>query len=141
MKVVENALLELCRELGEDSRKLAILGEGNVSGTVSQTEFLVKASGACLGVMSASDLTLCNAEAILGLLDRKGISDGEIEATLLESRIRPGDRRPSVEAAFHAWLFTLANVTFVGHCHPTAVNQVLCSPRGARFCGAAVISG
>ena len=133
MKVVENALLELCLGLGEDSRKLAILGEGNVSGTVSQTEFLVKASGACLGAMSASDLTLCNAEAILGLLDRKGISDGEVEATLLESRVRPGDRRPSVEAAFHAWLRTLENVSYVGHCHPAAVNQVLCSPRARDF--------
>jgi rhamnose utilization protein RhaD (predicted bifunctional aldolase and dehydrogenase) len=133
MKVIANALLELCRALGDDSRKLAILGEGNVSGTVSETEFLVKASGARLGAMSAADLTLCRLEPIIGLLDRKGVSDGEIESTLLESRIRPGDRRPSVEAAFHAWLLSLENVAFVGHCHPTAVNQVLCSPRARDF--------
>ncbi len=133
MKVIANALLDLCRALGEDSRKLAILGEGNVSGAVSETEFLVKASGACLGAMTAADLTLCMVEPIIGLLDRKGVSDGEVESTLLESRVRPGDRRPSVETAFHAWLLSLENVAFVGHCHPTAVNQVLCSPRARDF--------
>jgi rhamnose utilization protein RhaD (predicted bifunctional aldolase and dehydrogenase) len=133
MKVIANALLDLCRALGEESRKLAILGEGNVSSTVSETEFLVKASGACLGAMTASDLTLCKVEPIIGLLDRKGVSDGEVESTLLEARVRPDDRRPSVEAAFHAWLLSLENVAFVGHCHPTAVNQVLCSPRARDF--------
>jgi rhamnose utilization protein RhaD (predicted bifunctional aldolase and dehydrogenase) len=133
MKPVIAALLELCRGLGAEDRKLAILGEGNVSGSVSETEFLVKASGSSLANMSAEDLTLCDAARILALLERKGISDGEVDSILMESRLRPGDKKPSVEAAFHAWLLTLENVQFVGHCHPTAVNQVLCSPRARDF--------
>jgi rhamnose utilization protein RhaD (predicted bifunctional aldolase and dehydrogenase) len=133
MKPIVTALLELCRGLGAEDRKLAILGEGNVSGAVSETEFLIKASGSPLTAMSADDLTLCKSDAVISILERKGISDGEVESALMESRSRPGDRKPSVEAAFHAWLLTLENVQFVGHCHPTAVNQVLCSPRARDF--------
>jgi len=133
MKPVITALLELCRGLGAEDRRLAILGEGNVSAAISPKEFLVKASGSSLANMSADDLTLCSSQPIIALLDRKSISDGEVDSTLMESRVRPGDKRPSVEAAFHAWLLTLENIQFVGHCHPTAVNQVLCSPRARDF--------
>ena len=133
MKAVVQPLLELCRALGDPGRHLAILGEGNVSGSVSKSEFLVKASGSSLANMTDKDLTLCNSEKILPLLDRKSATDAEVETELMESRLRPGDKKPSVEAAFHAWLLTLENISFVGHCHPTAVNQVLCSPRARDF--------
>ena len=133
MKAVVQPLLELCRALGDPGRNLAILGEGNVSGSVSKSEFLVKASGSSLANMTDKDLTLCNSEKILPLLDRKSATDAEVETELMESRLRPGDKKPSVEAAFHAWLLTLENISFVGHCHPTAVNQVLCSPRARDF--------
>jgi len=83
--------------------------------------------------MSEKDFTLCKSAPILALLDRKTISDGELQTELMESRVRAGDKKPSVEAAFHAWLLTLEDVAFVGHCHPTAVNQVLCSPRARDF--------
>jgi rhamnose utilization protein RhaD (predicted bifunctional aldolase and dehydrogenase) len=133
MKAVVQSLLELCRALGAPERQLAILGEGNVSATVSKGEFLVKASGSSLGQMTEKDLTLCHSERILSLLDRKTLTDTEVQTELMESRVRPGDKKPSVETAFHAWLLTLENVSVVGHCHPTAVNQVLCSPRARDF--------
>lgn len=133
MKSVVQPLLGLCRALGAPERHLAILGEGNVSAAVSKSEFLVKASGASLGAMTEKEFTLCNSERILALLDRKTITDAEVQTELMESRGRPGDKKPSVEAAFHAWLLTLENVAFVGHCHPTVVNQVLCSPRARDF--------
>ena len=133
MKEMVEALLELCRGLGLAQRNLTILGEGNVSAAVSKAEFLVKASGSSLASMSAGDLTLCRTEPVIALLDRKGISDVEVQTELMEARVKAGDKKPSVEAAFHAWLLTLENVRFVGHCHPTAVNQVLCSPRARDF--------
>jgi rhamnose utilization protein RhaD (predicted bifunctional aldolase and dehydrogenase) len=133
MKAVVQSLLELSRALGAPERHLAILGEGNVSATVSKGEFLVKASGSSLGQMTEKDLTLCHSERILSLLDRKTLTDTEVQTELMESRVRPGDKKPSVETAFHAWLLTLENVSVVGHCHPTAVNQVLCSPRARDF--------
>lgn len=133
MKAIVETLLELCRGLGTETRKLAILGEGNVSAAVSASEFLIKASGASLASMSAADLTLCKSAPVVALLDKKGISDAEVQSELMEARVKPGEKKPSVEAAFHAWLLTLENVSLVGHCHPTAVNQVLCSPRARDF--------
>ena len=131
MKEIVQPLLDLAHALGAPD--LAILGEGNVSAAVSKTEFLVKASGSSLAKMTEKDLTLCKSEPIIALLDRKTISDAEVQIDLMSTRVRAGDRKPSVEAAFHAWLLTLENVSFVGHCHPTAVNQVLCSPRARDF--------
>jgi rhamnose utilization protein RhaD (predicted bifunctional aldolase and dehydrogenase) len=125
------ALLKLGRALGD--QKLAILGEGNVSARVSASEFLVKASGTSLAALGGDDLVLCSSQRVLSILDRKTISDAEIDVELMESRIRADARKPSVEAAFHAWLLSLEGVEFVGHCHPAAANQVLCSPRARDF--------
>jgi rhamnose utilization protein RhaD (predicted bifunctional aldolase and dehydrogenase) len=128
-----DALLNLAHDIGREDRRLTILAEGNVSASVSQTEFAVKASGCSLATLKPTDITTCDGKQILKLLERKTITDGEIETALLESRTRPGQRKPSTETVFHAWLLTLDNVQFVAHCHPTAVNQVMCSPRARDF--------
>ena len=133
MKEQVAALVQLSHELGREERKLAILGEGNVSARVGKGDFLVKASGSSLANLTASDLTLCRVEPVLQLLDRKGITDLEVEEGLMNARVKPEQKRPSVEAAFHAWLLSLENVQVVGHCHPTAANQVLCSPRARDY--------
>jgi rhamnose utilization protein RhaD (predicted bifunctional aldolase and dehydrogenase) len=133
MQETIDALLELARELGREDRRLAILGEGNVSAKISEEEFAIKSSGSSLSTLKKPEITVCNSKQILQLLERKTISDAQIETALLESRARPGQRKPSTETVFHAWLLTLENVRFVGHCHPTAVNQVLCSPRARDF--------
>ena len=133
MKPIVQALLDLSHNLGSLERKLAILGEGNVSAAVSPSEFLVKASGSSLLAMTEKDLTLCKSEPVIGLLERKTITDPEVQEELMNARSRTADRMPSVEAAFHAWLLKLENISFVGHCHPTTANQVLCSPRARDF--------
>ena len=38
-----------------------------------------------------------------------------------------------MEAVFHAYLLTLPGVNFVGHTHPIAVNQLLCSRHARTF--------
>ncbi len=126
-------LLHLAREIGRPDRRLAILGEGNVSAKISEDSFAVKASGSCLGTLVESDLMVCRAELLLPLLDDSHVLDSEIDAALLGSRTEPASRRPSVESVFHAWLLTLKGVEFVGHCHPTACTQILCSPRAGDF--------
>lgn len=126
-------LIHLAHEIGRPERKLAILGEGNVSLRISEKEFLVKASGSCLATLAQTDLTRCKTETVLKVLDRKSVTDGESELALLESRVVPGERKPSVETVFHAWLLTLKTINFVGHCHPTFCNQALCSPRARDF--------
>jgi rhamnose utilization protein RhaD (predicted bifunctional aldolase and dehydrogenase) len=128
-----DALVALSRDLGRDERQLAILGEGNTSARVTEEQFLVKASGASLARLEAADLTLCALAPVLALLDRKQISDAGMREALLAARVDASARIPSIETVFHAWLLTLPDVRFVGHTHPLAVNQILCSPRARDF--------
>ena len=130
---VTTALIDLSHDLGREDRRLAILGEGNISGRLSSETFLVKASGANMGVLGKDGLTECRFAGLLPLLRGRAQGDDAIEATLLESRVDAGAKKPSVEAVFHAYLLTLPGVLFVGHTHPVAVNQVLCSTHAREF--------
>jgi rhamnose utilization protein RhaD (predicted bifunctional aldolase and dehydrogenase) len=123
-------VLTLSHELGREERKLAILGEGNTSARIGQATYIVKASGSNLATLSPLGLTECRFDRILPLLDRKKVSDAEIDDALLAARVDPEAKKPSTEALFHAYLLTLPGVNYVGHTHPVAVNQVLCSSQG-----------
>jgi rhamnose utilization protein RhaD (predicted bifunctional aldolase and dehydrogenase) len=120
-------LLELSHQLGREERRLAILGEGNTSARVSPDTFLVKASGSNLATLGETGVTGCRSGALLALLDKKALTDAAVDEALFASRLRADAKKPSVEAIFHAYLLTLPGVNFVGHTHPIAVNQVLCS--------------
>ena len=126
-------LLTLSHEIGREDRGLAILGEGNTSVRLSDETFAVKASGTCLGTLKEEDTVECRFSALLPLLEKESLTDKEIDDALLASRVNPKAKKPSVEAVFHAWLLTLPGIKFIGHAHPTTVNQVLCSPRARLF--------
>ena len=125
-------LLELSHHLGA-FEQMAILGEGNVSGRLCDDRLLIKASGTQLGTLTADQLVEVDGRPILEAMSNENTSDAEIEALLLESRVDPEALKPSVETLFHAWLLGLPNVEAVGHTHPIAVNQLLCSPRAKEF--------
>src|SRR5205823_4752606 len=120
-------LLDLSHQLGREERRLAILGEGNTSTRVSADTFIVKASGSNLATLSPLGVTECRFSDLVPLLDRKAMSDALIDEALFAARVDPGAKKPSVEAIFHAYLLTLPGINFVGHTHPVAVNQLLCS--------------
>lgn len=126
-------LLALSHDIGREDRGLAILGEGNTSKRLSDGRFAVKASGACLATLANEDVTECHLAPLVKLLDESSLSDETIAETLMASRVATTSKKPSIEAVFHAWLLTLEDVHFVGHCHPVAVNQILCSPRARKF--------
>ncbi|HAL56836.1 MAG TPA: aldolase [Bacteroidetes bacterium] len=128
-----SALLDLSHDLGREDRGLAILGEGNTSARLSASTFLIKASGSNLKTLTRDDVVECDANLLLPLLDRRSIGDEEVEAVLMSSRLDSRDRKPSVEALFHAYLLMLPGIDFVGHTHATAVCSVLCSPRAREF--------
>lgn len=127
------ALLDLSHEIGREDRQLAILGEGNTSMKLNSEQFVIKASGCCLATLTQSEVTVCDTGKVLGILEKRQLTDQELEEQLLDARVGGTGQKPSVEAMFHAWLLTLRDVNFVGHCHPTAANQVLCSPRARDF--------
>jgi len=126
-------LLTLSHEIGAEHRQLAILGEGNTSTKIDAETFLVKASGSSLGTLTESDVVECRFAPLLSLLDRSDLTDQQIEDELFGSRVDPSAKKPSVEALFHAYLLTLPGINFVGHAHPVAVNQILCSPHALKF--------
>lgn len=127
------SLIKLSQEIGREDRKLSILAEGNTSSRTGSGQFAVKASGSCLGTLTRADLTICESGTLLAMLDAGVLTDTEIESRLMASRVAGLGRRPSCEAVFHSWLLGLEGVEFVGHCHPTAANQILCSPRARDF--------
>ena len=126
-------LLDLSHQLADPMRPLAILGEGNTSARLSDETFLVKASGSSLGTLDKNGLVECRIQTLLPLLETNNLSDAEVDAMLLNSRLDPAAKKPSVEALFHAWLLTLPGIEFVGHTHAPAVNSILCSPRAREF--------
>ena len=54
-----NQLLDLSHQLVLEERKLAILGEGNTSTRVTDTTFLVKASGSNLATLDTESVAEC----------------------------------------------------------------------------------
>jgi rhamnose utilization protein RhaD (predicted bifunctional aldolase and dehydrogenase) len=129
--LVPSRLVELSREFGQ--ARWTILGEGNTSGRIDEKVFAVKSSGSSLGTLTEIELTHCYFDALLPVLDRKGVSEEEIEEILLNSRVRSTALKPSVETFFHAYLLTIPGVNYVGHTHPVPVNQILCSGLGNLF--------
>ena len=126
-------LLTLSHEIGREERGLVLLGEGNTSARLTPDTYLVKASGSSLGTLGAEDVVECRLSRLLPMLDRNGMTDRQVDETLLASRVDKTAKKPSVEAVFHAWLLTLPEINFVGHSHATTVNQILCSPRAREF--------
>ena len=127
-------LIDLAHELGREERQLAILGEGNVSAKLSDSQFAVKASGCALSTLSEQDVTVCDTAQVLAILEERApLSDDFIEQRLLGARIDSRAKKPSLEAMFHAYLLSLPGVVFVAHSHPLSANQVLCSPRARDF--------
>lgn len=126
-------MLTLSHELGREDRTLAILGEGNTSARTSAETFVVKASGSNLASLAPAGVTECRFDGLLPLLNRKTMTDAAIDEALLAARVEESARKPSVEAIFHAHLLTLPGVNFIGHTHPVAVNQLLCSKHARTF--------
>jgi len=127
-------LLNLSHELGQESRNMAMLGEGNTSTRRDGETFWVKASGTQLRTLKPEQAVACRNRAVLDLMDRTAkMTDEEINQALLDCRVDPKALKPSVEALFHGYLLSLPEVNFVGHVHAVAVNQILCSPRARDF--------
>jgi rhamnose utilization protein RhaD (predicted bifunctional aldolase and dehydrogenase) len=133
MKHELNDLLWLSHEIGREDRHLAILSEGNTSAKLNNDQFAVKASGSSLAALKESEITLCDTAKVLAILEKRQLADVELDQSLLEARVSGQGKKPSIESLFHAWLLSLRDVNFVGHCHPVSANQVLCSPRARDF--------
>ena len=126
-------LLALATHIG-GAQQMAILGEGNISGTLDAGRFLVKASGTQLGALKPDHLVEVEAAPLLEAMQHgTTLDDAAMKRLLLDARTDADALKPSVESLFHAWLLQLPGVRYIGHTHPVAVNQILCSPRAEDF--------
>ncbi len=125
---IADALIELSHWLGEPTRDLAIIGEGNTSARVSEHTILIKASGSNLGSIQRSQLVEVDRRIVLAAIDAGAASDIEVKQTLQACRVdQTNAAQPSIETFFHTLMYDLTDTQFVGHTHPIAVNTLLCS--------------
>lgn len=132
MEDLRNELIKLSRDLGQESRQLAILGEGNTSVNCGDGTFLVKASGSNLSTLDENGVTHVRFDNIMSLLNRPHMTEHEIEEALVNSQVDPKQKKPSVETFLHALCLQEGGANWVGHTHTVSVNQILCSHLGAQ---------
>jgi rhamnose utilization protein RhaD (predicted bifunctional aldolase and dehydrogenase) len=124
-------LVGMSRRIGDPSRDLVILGDGNTSARIDSDTFWVKASGAMLEGISADGFTEVRFAPILDILKRPPSDDDDMKRLLSAARVDPEGRHPSIETVFHALALTECGAKYVAHTHPIALNSILCS-RNAR---------
>jgi len=128
------SLVALTRALGAPARDYVIVGEGNTSMRLDDTSFAVKASGQQMANIAADGFVALRLAPLLDMLEQPPATLSEEKSITQAALLNPGSgRSPSIEASFHAALLQDCEVDFVGHTHPTAVNQVLCSAYAADF--------
>ncbi|MEQ8676278.1 MAG: class II aldolase/adducin family protein [Aggregatilineales bacterium] len=129
-----SALVNLTRTLGEPHRDYVIIGEGNTSARIDDGTFYVKASGQRMENISAEGFVAVNFDPILGLLDNPPQTNSEQKAIMNGAKVDTSSPlSPSIEVSFHAMLLQECGVGWVGHTHPIAVNQLLCSEHAETF--------
>jgi rhamnose utilization protein RhaD (predicted bifunctional aldolase and dehydrogenase) len=124
-------LTMLSRELGDERRDWAIVGEGNVSALADEDTMLVKASGSRLGTATPEDLVRLRVADTLAILDADPLDDDAVQAALAACVLDGRGRMPSVESLLHAVCLTDGSARFVAHTHPTIVNAFLCSDQAS----------
>ena len=137
--VVSPELVALTRWLGEPSRDLAVLAEGNTSQLLPDGRLVVKASGAGLADATAEDFVVADLDEVMRVVDDPNTTQADLSELLVATGSdRPGGagpRRGSIETVVHAAVHVAAReagvvtVPFVGHTHPTAVVGLLASVR------------
>ncbi len=124
----------MTRALGEPHRDYVILGEGNTSCRIDNGSFYVKASGQQMVNIDESGFVAVHFDPILGLLDNPPTTQTEQKHTMKSAMVDAESTfMPSIEVSFHAMLLAECDVQFIGHTHPIAINQLLCSEHATTF--------
>jgi len=109
---MNDSIYDNLKTLARASSKFCVGMEGNISGKITDTNFLIKASGSILSNLNDDDL---------------------IEFDLNGTKISKTKRKPSMELGFHSYLLKFKGVNFVSHTHPVNTLKVMCSRRAIEF--------
>ena len=128
--IILEQLVQMSHYLGAPARSYAILGEGNTSARIDDDSFFIKASGTTLGTMRPEDFLPVSISRVTEILDKPDADDAAVAEALRRALLNPSEKRmPSVETVLHAVLYRYPDVHFIGHCHPEAINMLMCSTR------------
>lgn len=141
-----DSLIQMTRALGEPALDYVIIGEGNTSMRLDDESFLVKASGHQMQGIDETGFVAVRFAPMLAMLDdppaklseQKAITNSAVinqNAAVPPNALEgtEGGLSPSIEVSFHAMLLHACGVRAVGHTHPTAINQVMCSEYATDF--------
>ena len=134
------SLVKLTRALGEPAMDYVIIGEGNTSMRLDDESFMVKASGKQMHGIDENGFARLRLGPVLAMLEDPPRTLSE-QKRITQAAIFPPDASerteralsPSIEASFHAMLLHECGRAYIGHTHPTAINQVMCSQYATDF--------
>jgi rhamnose utilization protein RhaD (predicted bifunctional aldolase and dehydrogenase) len=128
--LVSEELVALTRSLGERSRDLVVLAEGNTSQLLPDGRLVVKASGSNMRTSTAEDFVVVDVDPLAELMSSPTATQADLTAALDAGEHGGRRRRASIETLVHVAAQVLAPTAFVGHTHPTAVVGLLASVHG-----------
>lgn len=128
--LVSGELVALTRSLGERSRDLVVLAEGNTSELLPDGRLAVKASGSTMRTCTAADFVVVDVDPLVELMSSPTATQADLTAALDAGEHEGRRRRASIETLVHVAAQVFAPTAFVGHTHPTAVVGLLASVRG-----------
>ncbi|MDX1995912.1 MAG: class II aldolase/adducin family protein [bacterium] len=131
-----DAFLKMTYALGLPERDYIIIGEGNTSCRIDSDSFWIKASGQQMHNIAPEGFTAVQFAPILAMLDNPPQTLTEQNAIMKAAQLDSSARLPSVEVSFHAMLLAEGEpygLRYVGHTHPTAINQILCGDMAETF--------
>jgi rhamnose utilization protein RhaD (predicted bifunctional aldolase and dehydrogenase) len=124
-------LVALTRSLGERSRDLVILAEGNTSARLPDGRVVVKASGSNMRTVTAEDFVVVDVDPLVELMRSATATQADLTAALDAGEHGGRRRRASIETLVHVAAQAVAPTAFVGHTHPTDVVGLLASVHAA----------
>ncbi|MGY1592111.1 class II aldolase/adducin family protein [Geodermatophilus sp. SYSU D00708] len=128
--LVSEELVALTRALGERSRDLVVLAEGNTSQLLPDGRVVVKASGSAMRTATAEDFVVVDVDPLVELMAAPTATQADLTAALDAGEHGGRRRRASIETLVHVAAQACAPTAFVGHTHPTAVVGLLASVHG-----------
>jgi rhamnose utilization protein RhaD (predicted bifunctional aldolase and dehydrogenase) len=129
--LVGEELVALTRSLGERSRDLVILAEGNTSQRLPDGRLVVKASGSTMRTATVEDFVVVDVDPLVELMRSPTATQDDLTTALDAGEHAGRRRRASIETLVHVVAQAFAPTPLVGHTHPTAVVGLLASVHAA----------
>lgn len=126
-ELVPDELVTLTRALGEPSKDLVILAEGNTSKRLDDDRILVKTSGSYMSDSRREDFVVTDVAPLIALMEDPDATQEDLTTELDAGEIAGVRRRGSIETLVHAAVQSVHPTGYVAHTHPTAVLGLLAS--------------